>query len=108
MFMEITGGIAPAGNSADFLELKVCNVQMLTIQCQEYDAFVATSSAALDTVTTRFKLSTFMAADGTAESGLELNFPHTPYTGTLFFRSANTTNAARIVLLYATANPGMY
>lgn len=98
MNASIVGGSANPLTSNEILELAFTKAQSLSIQCQDYDAFMSFSSEGLQHASSRFKLSRFATNDGTGESVLTLTFPIKSFTGTLFFASANATNASTVVV----------
>lgn len=97
MNRSITGGtVGQVGTDA--LELRIQDAQLIVIQANNEDAIMAYSREGLEQETARFKLSQFLSADGTQESGLVLTFPLKPYTGSLFFASTGAT-PTKIALL---------
>tara|TARA_R100001594_G_C4040997_1_gene263217 strand:- start:378 stop:713 length:336 start_codon:yes stop_codon:yes gene_type:complete len=95
---SIQGGIAKVSTDSDHLAIAVENVQTLVIQAREQDALMAYSEPDLENQYSRLKLSQFEAVDGTNSSGLVLTFPHSGFSGTLFFRSTSDATESRIVV----------
>jgi len=100
MNASIVGGIAKPITShtgQEILELAFYNAQSITIQTRDRDAFMSFSVEGLQHSSSRMKLSKYAALDGTQSSGLVLTFPLAPFTGTIFFASANPTQNANLV-----------
>jgi len=76
-----------------FVAVRFTNAQMIAIQATAKDAWVAYSEGGLTSTSTRFKLSQFDSPDGSGDSGMVLTFPHTPYTGELWFASAGNADS---------------
>ena len=95
---SIQGGIAKVSTDTDHLAIAVENVQALVIQCREQDALMAYSEPELEYEYSRLKLSQFESVDGTNSSGLVLTFPHSGFSGTLYFRSSSNTTESKIVV----------
>lgn len=91
MNRSITGGKAEFVGADQVLELRVNDAQLVVIQADSEDALMAYSREGLAHESSRFKLSQFLSADGTQESGLVLTFPLKPYTGSFFFASTSGT-----------------
>ena len=95
---SIQGGIAKVAGSNDNLAIAIPNAQTIVIQCREKDAFMAYSEGGLQQLPSRLKLSQFENTDGTQSSGLVLTFPHSPFSGTLWFQSTSGVDTAEIVV----------
>ena len=95
---SIQGGTAKVSTATDHLAIAVQNVQSMVIQCREKDALMAYSEGGLDFSFSRIKLSQFESIDGTNSSGLVMTFPHSPFSGTLYFKSTSNTDTAEIVI----------
>ena len=98
MNRSITGGRAEFVGSDDVLELRVNDAQLIVIQADSEDAYMAYSREGLAHESSRLNLSQYASADGTQESGLVLTFPLKPYTGSFFFASTSGT-ISNIVLM---------
>ena len=95
---SIQGGIAKVAGSNNNLAIAVQNVQTMVIQAREKDAFMAYSEAGLSDESSRIKLSQFEGTDGTQSSGLVLTFPHSPFSGTLYFQSTSGVDVSTVVI----------
>ena len=98
MNASIVGGVAKPVTSEEVLELAFTKAQTLTIQTRDRDSFMAFSREGLNHASQRMKLSRYDALDGTNSSGLVLTFTQAPFTGTIFFASANPTLDANVVI----------
>jgi hypothetical protein len=104
----IQGGIGAVSTATDHLSISVENVQTLAVQCRENDAWMAYSQGGLDHESSRFKLSQFESTDGTSSAGLVLEFPHAPYSGTLWFKSTSGATESKIVVWSVQCGSRMY
>jgi len=91
MNRSIVGGQANQLGSDTVLELRVEDAQLVVIQADSEDAYMAYSREGLDHESSRLNLSQFAATDGTQDSALVLTFPLKPYTGSFFFASTSAT-----------------
>ena len=95
---SIQGGIAKVAGSNNNLAIAVQNVQTIVIQAREKDAFMAYSEGGLSDESSRIKLSQFEGTDGTQSSGLVLTFPHSAFSGTLYFQSTSGVDTSTVVV----------
>ena len=98
MNSSIVGGTANIVGSDEVLELAFTKAQSLTLQSRNFDTFMSFSREGLSHKSSRFKLSRFAANDGTGESALVMTFPIASFTGSLFFASANPSNASVVTV----------
>ena len=96
----IQGGIAKvATTNNDNLAIAIENAQTLVIQATQQDVLMAYSEAGLNFTGSTLTIQDSATGSGTnASSGLVLNFPHKPFSGTLYFRSTSSSQAAEVTI----------
>ena len=93
----IQGGIAKVAGSDNNLAIAVQDVQTMVIQAREQDVFMAYSEGGLSEEVVRYRIARTRNDEGMAE-GLILTFPHSPYSGTLYFQSASGLDPATVIV----------